>query len=57
MSRSRSTSSLSLAGKCTGWGGSMMGQLPARSRKRRKRGASKTRRQQLGQELRADASG
>ena len=57
MPRARSTSSLYLAGKCTGWGDSMMGQLPARSRKRRKRGASKTRRQQLGQELRADASG
>ncbi|MEO6246242.1 MAG: hypothetical protein ABIQ12_12480 [Opitutaceae bacterium] len=57
MPRSRSTSSLYLAGKCTDWGDSMMGKLPALSRKKRKRGASKTRRQQLGRELRTDASG
>ena len=52
MPRSRSTNSLYLAGKCTGWGDSMMGKLPARSRKQRKRGASKTRRQKLSRELR-----
>ena len=52
MPRSRSPSSLSHAGKCTAWGDSMMGKLPARSRKQRKRGASKTRRQRLSRELR-----
>ena len=57
MPRSRSTSSLYLAGKCTGWGDSMMGKLPARSRKRRKRGASKTRRQKLSREFRDEISG
>lgn len=56
MPRSRTTSSLYLAGKCTGFGDSMMGKLPARSRKRRKRGASKTRRQKLTRDLRADVS-
>ena len=57
MPRSRSTSSLYLAGKCTGWGDSMMGKLPARSRKQRKRGASKVRRQKLSREFRAEVSG
>jgi hypothetical protein len=52
MPRSRSISSLYLAGKCTDFGDSMIGKLPARSRKQRKRGASKTRRQKLRQELR-----
>jgi hypothetical protein len=52
MPRSRSVSNLYLAGKCTGWGDSMMGKLPARSRKQRKRGASKVRRQKLSRELR-----
>ena len=52
MPRSRSPSSLYHAGKCTDWGDSMMGKLPARSRKQRKRGASKTRRQRLRRELR-----
>ena len=47
MPRSRSISSLFIAGKCTNFGDSMMGNLPARSRKKRKRGASKTRRQRL----------
>jgi hypothetical protein len=56
MPRSRGTSSLYRAGKCTGFGDSMMGKLPARSRKQRKRGASKVRRQKLGRELRAEAS-
>ncbi len=54
MPRSRSTSSLHVAGKCTDFGDSMMGKLPARSRKQRKRGASKTRRQRLARELRTD---
>ena len=49
---SRSPSSLYHAGKCTDWGDAMMGKLPARSRKQRKRGASKTRRQRLRRELR-----
>ena len=57
MPRSRSVSSLYLAGKCTGWGDSMMGKLPARSRKQRKRGASKVRRQKLSREFRAEVSG
>ena len=52
MPRSRSTSSLLVAGKCTDFGDSMMGKLPARSRKQRKCGASKTRRQRLARELR-----
>lgn len=56
MLRSCSTSSLYRAGKCTGFGDSMMGKLPARSRKRRKPGASKTCRQKLSRELRAEAS-
>jgi hypothetical protein len=42
--RSHSFSSLMQAGHCTDWGDSMMGKLPARSRKKRKRGASKARR-------------
>ena len=54
MPRSRSTSSLYLAGKCSGWGDSMMGEFPARSRKQRKRGASKTRRQKFSREFRTD---
>ena len=57
MPRSRSTSSRYLAGKCTDWGDSMMGKLPARSRKQRKRGASKVRRQKLSREFRAEVSG
>ena len=56
MPRSRSTSSRFLADKCTGFGDSMMGKLPARSRKKRKRGASKVRRQKLGRELLAEIS-
>jgi hypothetical protein len=51
MPRSRSFSSLVCADKCTDWGDSMMGKLPARSRKKRKRGASKTRRQHLARSL------
>ena len=35
----------------------MVGQLPARLRQKRKRGASQNRRQQLGRELRPTASG
>ena len=54
MPRSRSTSSLHVAGKCTGFGDSMMGKLPALSRKQRKRGTSKTRRQRLDRELRSE---
>ncbi len=49
--RSHSMSSLHRAGRCTGWGDSMMGKLPARSRKKRKRGASKVRRQRLARSL------
>ncbi len=56
MPRSRSTSSLFRAGKCTDFGDSMMGKLTARSRKQRKRGASKVRRQKLSRALRADVS-
>lgn len=56
MPRSRSTSSLYHASKCTGFGDSMMGKLPARSRKQRKRGASKTRRQKLDRDLRTEAA-
>jgi len=55
MPRSRSPGSLLAAGKCTDWGDSMMGKLPARSRKKRKRGASKTRRQRLAREARQTA--
>jgi len=47
MPRIRSISSLFIAGKCNDFGDSMMGNLPARSRKKRKRGASKVRRQRL----------
>ena len=57
MPRSRSISSLFLASKCTDFGDSMMGKLPARSRKQRKRGASKVRRQKLSREFRAAVSG
>ena len=56
MPRSRSISSLHVASKCTDFGDSMMGKLPALSRKRRKRGASKTRRQRLARELRTDTA-
>ena len=57
MLRSRSVSSLYLGGKCTDFGDSMTGKLPAHSRKQRKRGASKVRRQKLSREFRAEVSG